>query len=115
MQTENQVDTAQLRHSSLTGSSVRLMVEEETSQDAEVFHTVESIAYLTVETGFPGSLRLTGPGAGPGQPACGRGRVSDRRARATWREGALTGVGRARGMHVGPRLKGGLRPLPMVH
>ncbi|MEM9783532.1 MAG: hypothetical protein AAF899_13785, partial [Pseudomonadota bacterium] len=52
MQTFNGSDTAALRYEDLTGSSVRIKVEEERSNDAEVAHLPEEIAVLTAETGL---------------------------------------------------------------
>ena len=52
MQTENQADTALLRYSSLTESGVCLMIDEETSLDNEIAHASETVAHLTLETGF---------------------------------------------------------------
>lgn len=49
MQTTDGGDTATLRHSTLTSSSVQVKVEEEESADSETDHTTEVVGWIAIE------------------------------------------------------------------
>jgi hypothetical protein len=49
MQTFDGSDTAGLRYRGLSGTSVGVMVEEETSSDDETAHTSENVGYLVTD------------------------------------------------------------------
>lgn len=51
MQTQNGPDTATLRYRALSGSSVKIHVEEEKSRDGEVTHANENVGYMTLWQG----------------------------------------------------------------
>ncbi|MFC7155037.1 S8 family peptidase [Halomarina halobia] len=50
IQTFDESDTAGLRYRELTGSSVRVLVEEEQSRDSETTHATEVVGYAVIET-----------------------------------------------------------------